>query len=560
MLLSLNIQDFVIVSQLSLDCRDGLTVLSGETGAGKSILIDALSLCMGDRSDAGFVREGADAARITAVFDPPQAARDLLAANDLPTEELIIRRTVYRNGKSRALVNETPVTAALLKALADCLIDIHGQHAFQSLVRADEQRRLLDTHAGLNAEAAAVRDAWRVFKACESEFLAARDAQEQLSAEREKLAWQLEEIDRIHPAPGEWDILCTQHQRLSHAAELLDGVQAAIQELDEADDALSGRLSAVSLRLSQLGRRDSELDAFARQVDAAAIELQEAARGLSGWLRKADLDPDSLGEIDARMSHWHAVSRKLRIAPDALAEKAQTIRDRLAELDRQVDLDHLAHQKNAAEGLFLEKADRLRLRRQAAARELSDAITAAMQGLNLTGGRFVCEVANGAPHLHGTDTVQFLVAGHAGSTPRALAKVASGGELARISLAITVITSQASTIPTLIFDEVDSGIGGAVAETVGRYLRELAQNRQVLCVTHLPQVAAQGHHHWQVSKQFDGAMTQSRIRALARAERIQELARMLGGQTITDTTLAAAEELLATDAQQRHAKKRKAAG
>lgn len=544
MLLSLTIQDFVIVSHLNLDCSNGLTVLSGETGAGKSILIDALSLCMGERSDASFVREGAESARITAVFEPPPAARALLQANDLPADELIIRRTVARNGKSRALVNETPVTASLLKALADCLIDIHGQHAFQSLVRADEQRRLLDSHAGLLPQAGAVKEAWKALQRSRDELQAARDAQEQIAAEREKLAWQLEEIDRVSPQPGQWEELCGQHQRLSHAAELLDGVQGAIAELEEADEAIASRLATLSSRLTQLARKDPSLQAYAQQVDAAAIEAQEAARGLSNWLRGVDLDPDSLADIDARLGQWHSVSRKLRINPDQLAEKAAEIRERLALLDRQVDLDALTQQVRQQETAFTEQAEALRKKRTAAAKALSQAVTDAMQGLNLTGGQFVCDVAKADAHAGGTDKIEFLVAGHAGSTPRPLSKVASGGELARISLAITVITSQSSTIPTLIFDEVDSGIGGAVAETVGRYLRTLAGQRQVLCVTHLPQVAAQGHQHWQVSKQFDGQSTSSRIAVLGAEERTQEIARMLGGQTITEKTLAAARELL----------------
>ncbi len=544
MLLSLTIQDFVIVSQLTLDCSRGLTVLSGETGAGKSILIDALSLCMGERSDASFVREGADCARITAVFDPPQAARDLLAANDLPADELIIRRTVARSGKSRALVNETPVTAGLLKSLAYCLIDIHGQHAFQSLVRADEQRRLLDSHAGLQSEADAVRQAWKRLQISQDELQAARNAREQIAAEREKLAWQLEEIERVSPQLGQWEELCQQHQRLSHSAELLEGIQGAIAELEDADEAIASRLSSLSARISQLARKDESLDVFAKQVEAAAIEAQEAARGLSGWLRGVDLDPDSLADIDARLGQWHSVSRKLRINPEQLADKAADIRSRLALLDRQVDLEALTRIVNQQETAFMEQADALRKKRSTAAKALSQQVTDAMQGLNLTGGQFVCDVAKAEPHAGGTDKIEFCVAGHAGSTPRPLAKVASGGELARISLAITVITSQASTIPTLIFDEVDSGIGGAVAETVGRYLRTLAGNRQVLCVTHLPQVAAQGHQHWQVSKQFDGKATSSRIVALSAEERTQEIARMLGGQTITEKTLAAARELL----------------
>jgi DNA repair protein RecN (Recombination protein N) len=544
MLLSLTIKDFVIVSHLSLDCTAGLTVLSGETGAGKSILIDALSLCMGERSDASMVREGADAAHVTAEFEVRNDTRALLQSNALPCEELIIRRVVYRNGKSRALVNETPVTATLLKALADCLIDIHGQHAFQSLVRADEQRRLLDAHAGLLAQCLEVREAWRHWQALDKLLQQAIEQQDQIASERERLAWQLDEIDKVAPAPGQWEDLCQQHARLANAAELLDGAQSALDLLTDAEPSLSGQLTAVASRLTQLTRKDESLGEIVRLLNDADIQVQEAARSLGAYLRQVDLDPQRLTEVDERLSRWHTAARKMRIAPETLAEKAEEIRLQLSELDRQVDTDALSKQVKTSQAAFLSKATDLKARRSQAAQILSKAVSASMQGLNLTGGVFVCDVREADPSANGIDHVEFLVAGHAGVTPRALAKVASGGELARISLAISVITSQSSTIPTLIFDEVDSGIGGAVAETVGKYLRQLAAERQVLCVTHLPQVASQGHTHWRVSKAFDGKSTHSRIDVLDEAARIGEIARMLGGQTITENTRATAREML----------------
>ncbi|MCE2681032.1 MAG: DNA repair protein RecN [Burkholderiales bacterium] len=521
MLINLTIKDFVIVSSLSLDCTGGLTVLSGETGAGKSILIDALSLCMGERADAAMVRETADSAQITAVFEPNATTRALLAQHDLSCEELVIRRVVYRNGKSKALVNETPVTATLLKTLGETLIDIHGQHAFQSLVKADEQRRLLDSHAGLEANAQAVSQLYKNWRAKQQALEHMISQQDLLTAERERLAWQLDEIDKVGPETGQWELLCAQQERLSHAAELLEGTQAAAQAIVEDENSIFSQLSSISHKIEQLSRKDSHLNGISEILKNAEIQLHEAGRELSAYLRHLDLDPESLAETEERMGRWHSTARKLRIPPEELAERAQQIRQQLKNLDEAADLDAARLQVQALESEFTQAAEDLMKKRIVAAAALSREVT-----------------------VHGCDVVEFKVAGHAGVTPRALAKVASGGELARISLAIAVITSQSSTIPTLIFDEVDSGIGGAVAETVGKYLRQLAGDRQVLCVTHLAQVASQGQHHWQVSKSFDGQTTRSQIKTLCGEERVGEIARMLGGQTITATTTAAAREML----------------
>ncbi len=544
MLINLTIKDFVIVSSLSLDCTGGLTVLSGETGAGKSILIDALSLCMGERADAAMVRETADSAQITAVFEPNATTRALLAQHDLSCEELVIRRVVYRNGKSKALVNETPVTATLLKTLGETLIDIHGQHAFQSLVKADEQRRLLDSHAGLEANAQAVSQLYKNWRAKQQALEHMISQQDLLTAERERLAWQLDEIDKVGPETGQWELLCAQQERLSHAAELLEGTQAAAQAISEDENSIVSQLSSISHKIDQLSRKDSHLNGISEILKNAEIQLNEAARELSAYLRHLDLDPESLAETEERMGRWHSTARKLRIPPEELAERAQQIRQQLKNLDESADLDAARLQVQALEAEFTRAAQALMEKRIVAAAALSREVTASMQGLSLKGGVFECAVETAPASLHGCDVVEFKVAGHAGVTPRALAKVASGGELARISLAIAVITSQSSTIPTLIFDEVDSGIGGAVAETVGKYLRQLASDRQVLCVTHLAQVASQGQHHWQVSKSFDGETTRSQIKTLSGEERVGEIARMLGGQTITATTTAAAREML----------------
>ncbi|MFN7836256.1 MAG: DNA repair protein RecN [Burkholderiaceae bacterium] len=545
MLTSLIIRDFVIVDRLELDFTTGLTVLSGETGAGKSILIDALALCLGERGDAAMVREGAAKAEITAVFDAPPAARVWLSAHDLDRDdELIVRRIVDAGGKSKAYINQTPVSAGQLKQLSEFLVDIHGQHAFQTLVKADEQRRLLDDSGGYDELVAHTTAAYRTWQTASNALETARNNQETLAQNRERLAWQHEEIARLAPQPGQWETLSDEHHRLSHAAELLSGIQSSIEALTESDDALLSGLAQVIQTVEQLHRTDPSLGNALEGLRAAEIQLSEAERDLAAYLRRTDLDPERLTEVDQTLSQWHAVARKLHIRPEALAERATGIEQELQALASAADLDQLQRQVDEAQAVYQTVASALSQERRQAATRLSEQVTAAMQSLSLPGGAFACELQACTPQATGLETVEFRVAGHAGVNLRPLHKVASGGELARISLAIAVITSGQSTVPTMIFDEVDSGIGGAVAEVVGHYLRQLAGRCQVLCVTHLPQVAAQGHQHWVVSKQSAGTTTVSRIAAVNGAERIEEIARMLGGRQLTETTRAAAKEML----------------
>ncbi len=548
MLRFLSIRDFVIVESLDLELASGFTVLTGETGAGKSILIDALNLVLGERGEAGVIREGARQAEISADFDVPQALADWLAQHELGSEEgsCILRRVIDANGRSRAFINGRSATLAQLREAGEFLVDIHGQHAHQSLGRPEAQRILLDSHAGLDGDAATVREAHGRYRKLKDALAAAEGDARRLEEERERVAWQVEELDRLAPGPGEWEEVQREHTRLAHAASLIEGVEAAIDALSESDSAALGTLSAVSARLESLADYDPALKAISDQLEPARIQVQEAARELAQYLRRAELDPQRLAETAARVEALHGAGRRFRVAPGNLAEEHVRLMARLEELKLAADVGALSAQMQAAQLAYTTAARKLSAARAKAAALLARQVTAAMQDLALTGGRF--EIAfealeEGGPY--GLERIEFRVAGHAGVEPRALAKVASGGELSRIALAIQVIASRAARVPTLIFDEVDAGIGGAVAEIVGRQLKTLGRERQVLCVTHLAQVASQGENHWQVAKESAAGRTLSRVSPLARAGRVEEIARMLGGAEITATTRKAAREMLA---------------
>ena len=548
MLRFLSIRDFVIVEALELELAPGFTVLTGETGAGKSILIDALNLVLGERGEAGVIREGARQAEISADFDAPQALADWLEQHELGSEEgsCILRRVIDANGRSRAFINGRSATLAQLREAGEFLVDIHGQHAHQSLGRPEAQRLLLDSHAGLDAEAAAVREAHARYRKLKDALATAEGDARRLAEERERVAWQVEELDRLAPGPGEWDEVQREHTRLAHAASLIEGVEAAIDALSESDSAALGTLSSVSARLEGLADYDPALRAISDQLEPARIQVQEAARELAQYLRRAELDPQRLAQTAARVEALHGAGRRFRVAPGDLPEEQARLKARLEELKLAADVGALSAQMQAAQLAYGAAARKLSAARAKASALLARQVTAAMQDLALTGGRF--EIAlepleeGGA---NGLERIEFRVAGHAGVEPRALTKVASGGELSRIALAIQVIASRAARVPTLIFDEVDAGIGGAVAEIVGRQLKTLGGERQVLCVTHLAQVASQGDNHWQVAKESAGGRTVSQVSPLARAGRVEEIARMLGGAAITATTRKAAREMLA---------------
>jgi DNA repair protein RecN (Recombination protein N) len=548
MLRHLSLKDFVIVPTLELDFETGFAVLTGETGAGKSILIDALQLALGGRGDAGVVREGAPRAEITAEFDTPAYLSGWLdEAGFEAGDTLLLRRVIDAAGKSRAWINGGAATLTQLRELADHLLDIHGQHAWQGLTRPAAVRELLDGFAGLDT--APLARAFAAWKQAAEAVDRARGLQAEAQRERERLAWQIGELDGLAPGDGEWEELNAEHQRLSHGQSLLDAARSALDALDETEP------SAQSLATGALDQLERVLDHDARLLPAVQAlrdvqaQLQDASHTLAAYLHKADLDPDRLAELDERVSAWMTLARRYRRQPQELPALLAQWRAELAALDAASDPAQLEAALTAARKAYDTEAQAASRARKKAAPQLAAAVTAAMQQLGMAGGQFdIALQPADAPQSYGAESAEFLVAGHAGSTPRPLAKVASGGELSRIALAIAVTTSQATTEnapATLIFDEIDVGIGGAVAETVGRLMKQLGRERQVLAVTHLPQVAACADRHLVVAKSLQDGATASRVSPVVGEARVAEIARMLGGERLSSTSLAHAEEMLA---------------
>ncbi len=548
MLLSLSIRNFVIVESLEIDFARGFTVLTGETGAGKSILIDALLLALGERGDADVVREGAQRADISAEFQPGQHVRDWLAASELGGSDgsVLTRRTIDASGRSRSFVNGTPVTLAQLRELGESLVDVHGQHAHQSLLRPAAQLHLLDDHGGMASERQAVTQVFAGWRSAQR----AREAAETMAAsaltEQDRLRWIVDELDALAPQSGEWESVQAEHKRLSNAAALLEGARTAIDVLSDADQSALSKIGSIHARLTQLAPFDDRLLSVIELLDTAQIQLDEAVAALTRYLDKTDLDALRLAEVDARVSALFAAARKFRTTPETLDAMLADAKAKLVALSAASDLDALKAAEAAAFDAYSQSAGALSRRRAKAARQMSAEVTRAMQDLSMPGGRFEVVVNGAEPSASGTDKVEFMVAAHAGVSARPLARVASGGELSRISLAISVIAATATPVATLIFDEVDAGIGGAVADTVGSLLKRLGQNRQVLAVTHLPQVAAHADQHFSVTKETSAdGRPMSQMVQLDRRKRIEEVARMLGGQEITDTTRKHAREMLA---------------
>jgi len=550
MLRTLSIRDFVIVDSIELEFSAGFTVFTGETGAGKSILIDALTLALGGRGDASVVREGAAKADITADFAVSEQARDWLAANEFSVEEggALLRRVIDNAGRSKAYINGIAATASQLRELGDMLVDIHGQHAHQSLMKTEAQRVLLDGQAGAGADVKAVAASHKAWRALARQLQEFETNAANVLYERERLEWQVNELEKLAVKPGEWAEVSNEQSRLSHAASLLEGAQEALAALSESEDhPILSQLSSLNQKLGKLANIDTGLQAIVDLIEPARIQLQEAVYAINDYLDRVDLDPERLRQVESRMEAIHSAARKFRVTEEQLPEEHAKLAERLSQIADASDIEGLRKQEEKLKAAYMDVAGRLSATRARAARQLGEAVTKAMQELNMTGGRFEVALNAGEPGAHGLEQVEFLVAGHAGVAARPLAKVASGGELARISLAISVITSNATTTPTLIFDEVDSGIGGGVAEVVGRLLRRLGQQRQVLCVTHLPQVASQAGQHFQVAKgTLDNGKTASRIDVLDAKARVEEVARMLGGLEITATTRKHARELLAS--------------
>ena len=544
----ITLRDFAIVQALELELHLGFTVLTGETGAGKSILIDALQLALGSRADVGMIREGCAKTDVCAEFDCPPHTKPWLEEAGFEVEDLLLlRRTVDIQGKSRAWINGTPATAAQLRALGDMLLDIHGQHAWQSLTRPESVRGLLDAFAGISI--AHTSDQWSKWRADQKALQQALQAQSTLQQERERLQWQIIEMEKLAPANDEWDELEARHTRLSHAQALLDGANGALQILQEDETGVLTGLSRIQAILQSQEHIEPEFANLADILSSSLAQASDVAHSLQSYLRHADIDPNKLAELDSRVSLWMGLARRYKTPPGELPALLQSWKTQMRQLDAATDLEKLQATEATSAKAYHTAARALSIARARAAPRLSNAITQAMQGLGMEGGKFEACVAKAEePASHGMDVVDFLVAGHPGMTPKPIGKVASGGELSRISLAIAVTTSEIGMAPTLIFDEVDSGVGGAVAETVGRLMQQLGVDRQVLAVTHLPQVAACAHHHLKVSKQKNPEGTTSTVFLLQQDQRVDEIARMLGGERTTKTTLAHAFEMLSTAA------------
>ena len=546
MLRSLHIRDFVIVDEALIEFEEGFTVFSGETGAGKSILIDALSLLLGARGDTRVIREGCEKTDLSAHFDLDDALHHWLQSNDLEDgEELLLRRVIDTQGRSRAYINGTPVTLGQLREVSEQLVDIHGQHAHQSLLKSANQYALLDAQGGHTELAKQVASVWSHWQSLQQRLRQAQEQSAGLQAERERLQWQHDELQALGLQPNEWEQTGVEHQRLAHAQSLLDGATRALNLLDGEEQAAQRALFSATQEITRLLHHDpAALQPILDTLESARIASTEAISDLNSYLSSIELDPDRLASLEERMADIFGMARKYRCEPEELPALLQTLAQQLEQLSEDADLEQLEGKVAHAHELYNTQAQQLSDARARTSKQLSQQVSHAMQELSMQGGQFTVELTPCKPSAHGNENVEFLVAGHAGVRPAPLSKVASGGELARISLALAVITSQAAQVPTLIFDEVDTGIGGAVAEVVGKLLRELGLRHQVLCVTHLPQVAAQGQHHLQVSKKSQNGHTLSRIQVLDEAARVEEISRMLGGISITNTTRQHAKEML----------------
>ena len=548
MLRRLTIRDFVLVDRLELEFATGFGALTGETGAGKSILVDALAFALGDRADTGLIRNGAERAEVSAEFDLAglHEAEVWLRERDLDADGgLLLRRVLDAGGRSRAYLNGSPVTVQQLREVAESLVDIHGQHAHQSLLRSDAQRLLLDSHAGLRPLLDGVAAAWRSWREARNLLDTASSGAAALAEEREQLEWQVRELEMLGYSGEEWEQLNIEHKRLANATRLVEAARFSLDVLAESESACEAQIEAAANRIDDLTEFDPALSEVGTLLHSAQTELAEAVSALRRYADRVDLDPQRLGEVESRSDAVLSCARKYRTVPDELPDLLERWQGRLSVLGETADVAALEEKVQTARKHYEALAGKLSKARAAAAIALGKDVSKVMQQLALAGGRFdVALLPVVAGSANGNEQIEFRISGLAGTDARALAKVVSGGELSRISLAIQVVTSQAASVPTLIFDEVDVGIGGGVAEVVGRLLRELGAERQVLCVTHLPQVAARANWQWQVSKSAQNGVVRSRVVQLDETGRVEELARMLGGVEITAITRQHAREML----------------
>ncbi len=550
MLLRLAIRDYLLVENLELEFAPGLTVLTGETGAGKSLLVDALALLSGGRAESDMVRAGAGRAELAAEFALGRRAEALawLAEAGIAAEDdaCLLRRTVEREGRSRAWINGIPVTLAQLRELGGMLVDIHGQHAHHSLLRTDVQRALLDEYAGALDLAGAVAAAWRAWQLAAEQCRQALAERDRLSREKAETEALLTELVPVEGDAARWAELVAEHGRLAHLNSLLQATARTLELLSEGESAVLAQLNGARHELVQMGGVDPSLLPLAQSLEGAQTEVQEAARELKRYADRLSPDPERQQELDRGMGEIHRLARKHRVAPEELPALAERCRTRLAQLEAARDLRQLGEAEARAQADYAENAEQLSRMREKASRALAKSVNAALKELALSDARFAVVLEPWPePRAGGRESVAFQVSAHASLALGPLDKVASGGELSRISLALQTVLSSRAGVPTLVFDEVDVGIGGAAAEAVGRRLAALAAQRQVLVITHLPQVAACGRQHLRIRKAAANGAVATEVELLNRAARVEEIARMLGGREITATTRRHASEMLA---------------
>jgi len=547
----IHVRDFAIVERLDLELGDGMHVLTGETGAGKSILLDALGLCLGDRASADTVRPGAERAEVSAAFEPPsEAVRAWLAERELDAgEELIVRRVIQGSGRSRGYINGSPVALQMLRELGEQLVDIHGQHAHQSLLRPANQRELLDSFAGAEAERTEVGEAFRELRRIDRELAELEDEESGYEERLAVLRHEVEELAAAAPTREGLAEMEAEHQRLAHAGSFIELAQAQLDSLSDEEHSAQARLGRAVRELEERRELAPELGEAADLLQSALAHLEEGCQTLRSFAEGLDVDPQRLAELDRQISDLRDLARKHRVE---VAELPDTLEQLRAQLDRLENAgQRLAELREAREATlqrYHEAAERLSATRHQGAERLAGEVRELLGELGMAGAELLPSIRfepEAAPSAQGLDRVELQVRTNAGQAAGPLAKVASGGELSRLGLAIQVATvSRSAGVPTLIFDEADAGIGGGVAEVVGRMLSTLGRRYQVLCVTHLPQVAAQAAHHFHVRKSEQGDETRTEVSPLSQAERIEEIARMLGGLKITDHERAAAEEML----------------
>jgi len=556
MLSHIYLKDFAIIDTLDLELKSGMTALTGETGAGKSILIDAIGLVLGDRADSGSVRHGAEKTEITLSvdIDDTPSAKKWLISHDLheieAENECILRRIITNTGKSRAWINGTPCNLKMMRELGEQLVDIHGQHEHQSLMKKEMQRTMLDDFSNNQALMKKVKKSYNSWKELDNKLTSLTTRNSDHQAKLDLLRFQTQELDELELVENETQNLDEEHARLSNAGNLIDSTSFSVTQLYESDEqSIYSSISDVLQRIESIKSLDNHLEEPFEMLQNAQIQVQEAAELLRRYQETIDLDPERLDWVNQRLSCFHELSRKHQTTPEKLFEKWQLLHQELSLLDSSdYDLDSLQEKITINLNEYLNLAERLSLTRKKSAKQLSSKISKEMQQLGMEGGKFEIQINTKDKYSNvGFDDIEFMVSANPGQPLKSLNKVASGGELSRISLAIQMIAAQKITLPALIFDEVDSGIGGGIAEVVGKQLRKLGSSRQVLCVTHLPQVASCAHNHHKVTKVKKSKSTSTDMIILNEEQRIEEIARMMGGIDITQTTLDLAKEMLTNE-------------